>query len=67
MRDLHTDLYVHFTNGELMCFPRVHPDNRYIVSEGLLTFEDEDGGKIHYLPVTNIRNFFTECCEGCAY
>jgi hypothetical protein len=67
MRDLHTDLYVQFTSGEQMLFPRVHPDNRYIISEGLLTFEDEDGEKIHYLPAINIRNFYTVVCEGCAY
>lgn len=67
MKDFHTDLYVAFTNGEQMLFPRVHPDNRYQITEGLLTFEDESGDKIHYLPATNIRNFWTECCEGCAY
>lgn len=67
MLDIHTDLYVAFTNGEQMLFPRVHPDNRYQITEGLLTFEDENGDKIHYLPAINIRNFWTECCEGCAY
>lgn len=67
MFNVHTDLYVQFLNGETMCFPRVHPDNRYQISEGLLTFEDEDGEKIHYLPVANVRNFYTVACEGCAY
>ena len=67
MFNVHTDLYVDFINGERMTFPRVHPDNRYIISEGLLTFEDEDGEKIHYLPAINVRNFYTVACEGCAY
>ena len=67
MFNVHTDLYVDFINGERMTFPRVHPDNRYIISEGLLTFEDEDGEKIHYLPAVNVRNFYTVACEGCAY
>ena len=67
MLNVHTDLYVDFINGERMTFPRVHPDNRYIISEGLLTFEDEDGEKIHYLPAVNVRNFYTVACEGCAY
>ena len=66
MRNLHTDLIVEFINGESMVFPRVHPDNRYQISQGLVTFEDEDGGKIHYLPAVNVRNFFTVACEGCA-
>lgn len=67
MLDIHTDLYAHFTNGEVMCFPRVHPDNRYIISEGLLTFEDEDGEQIHYIPADSLRNFYTVVCDGCAY
>jgi hypothetical protein len=67
MFNVHTDLYVDFVNGERMTFPRVHPDNRYQVSKGLLTFEDEDGEKIHYLPAINIRNFYTVACEGCSY
>lgn len=67
MKDFHTDLYVVFLSGEQMIFPRVHTDNRYIISEGLLTFEDEDGKQIHYVPANNVRNFYTVCCEGCAY
>ena len=65
--DFHTDLYVDFLGGEQMCFPRVHPNNFYKVVDGLLTFEDENGDKIHYLPASNIRNFYTVACNGCAF
>lgn len=67
MRDFHTDLYAEFMDGTRMTFPRVHPDNQYTIEHGLLVFEDEDGEKIHRLPVVNVRNFYTVCCEGCAY
>ena len=67
MKDFHTDLYVDFLNGTSMIFPRVHTDNEYKVEHELLVFEDEDGGKIHRLPIINIRNFYTICCEGCAF
>ena len=67
MRDFHTDLYARFIDGSEMCFPRVHPDNEYRIESGLLVFEDESGEKIHRLPIANILNFYTVCCEGCAY
>ena len=56
-----TDLIVNFFDGSQMLFANVHPDNRYTISEGLLTFEDNDGEKIHYLPAVNVKGFFTVC------
>jgi hypothetical protein len=56
-----TDLIVNFMDGSQMFFADVHPDNRYQISEGLLTFEDNSGEKIHYLPAVNVKNFFTVC------
>lgn len=67
MRDFHTDLFMEFLDGSVMCFPHVHTDNEYKIEHGLLVFEDRDGCKIHRVPVSNIRNFYTICCEGCAY
>lgn len=56
-----TDLFLNYTDGTQMFFPDVHPDNRYKVSEGFLTFENSDGEEIHYIPIQNVRNFYTVC------
>jgi hypothetical protein len=58
-----TDLIANFLDGSTMYFSDVHPDNVYKIENGLLTFEDTNGEKIHYLPVENLKNFYTICVE----
>ncbi len=53
------DLFVNFMDNSQMLFADVHPDNTYKVIEGLLTFENNDGEQIHYLPIVNVKNFYT--------
>ena len=58
-----TDLIAIFSDNSEMYFADVHPDNVYKIENGLLTFEDTSGEKIHYLPVSNLKNFYTICVE----
>lgn len=58
-----TDLIAIFTDNSEMIFADVHPDNVYKVENGLLTFETTSGNEIHYLPVENLKNFYTICVE----
>jgi hypothetical protein len=46
-----------------MYFSNVHPDCRFAIEHGNLSFEDVGGEKIHYIPAINIRNFYTVCVE----
>ena len=53
------DLVVNFMDNSSMHFSDVHPDNVYRIADGLLTFENNDGEQIHYLPIANVKNFYT--------
>ena len=56
-----TDLILNYTDGTEMYFSDVHPDNTYSIEGGLLTFEDANGERIHYIPADSIKNFYTVC------
>ena len=42
-------------------YPNVHPDNKYKVENGLLSFETLSGNEIVYIPADSILNFYTTC------
>lgn len=56
-----TDLILNYIDGTQQMFRDVHPDNRFLIENGTLSFEDSNGEKIHYIPESQIRNFFTIC------
>lgn len=57
-----TNLYVKYTDtDELQEFLDVHPDNRYEIEDGLLTFETTNGEQIFYVPADKIVMFYTKC------
>ena len=56
-----TDLIVSFLNGSELFIGNVHPDSSFAIRDGVLTVEDLDGEKIHYIPAMNIRNYYTVC------
>lgn len=57
------DLIVNFTDNSTMYFNDLHPDNKYKIIDGLITFESNDGEQIHYLPAVNVKNFYTIATE----
>lgn len=56
-----TDIVIEYLNGQQLFVGNVHPDSDFTIRNGVLTFEDLDGDKIHYIPAANIRNYYTVC------
>lgn len=44
-------------------FVDVHPDNRYQIQNGMLSFETSSGDAIIYIPAESILFFHTICVE----
>jgi len=44
-------------------FVNVHPDNKYKIENGFLTFETLSGDEIIYIPADKIMFFYTVCVE----
>jgi len=42
-------------------FTNVHPDNKYKIENGMLSFETVSGNEIIYIPAENILFFYTTC------
>jgi hypothetical protein len=64
--EFQTNLYVqydpHPTNyANPYEFSNVHPDNKYQIENGMLSFETLNGDEIIYIPADKILFFFTTC------
>lgn len=42
-------------------FSNVHPDNRFEIENGLLSFETLSGNEVIYIPADKILFFYTTC------
>jgi predicted small integral membrane protein len=58
-----TNLIVEFTDGVVGSYDDVHPDQSFTPRDGVLTFETTSGDAIYYLPIDNIRHWYTECVQ----
>ena len=61
-----TNLFVHYTKhpenyANPYEFTNVHPDNKYQIENGMLSFETLSGDEIIYIPADSIMFFYTTC------
>ena len=56
-----TNLTVTYLDFTTQKFLDVHPDNRYKIEKGMLTFETASGDEIIYVPADKILYFATTC------